>query len=52
MFDHISVSVSVQEVHDQIIQAYHKIKKVKMESALSWLSSNHFIKSIFLSFLV
>lgn len=30
--DHISLLLSVQEVHDQIIQAYHKIKKVKAES--------------------
>lgn len=38
MFDHISVLLSVQEVHDQIIQAYHKIKKVKTESELYHIS--------------
>lgn len=41
-FDHISVRLCLQEVHDQIIQAYHKIKKVQDRiKALSPLSLLH-----------
>lgn len=31
LFDQTSVFLSLQEVHDEIIQAYHRIKKVKAE---------------------